>query len=318
MASEPVRVALVGAGRMGSIHLEALRASTEIELVGVVEPRNATRGKVAASGVPTFSSVDELLAEDPPPDGVLIAAPSTEHPSLVTRFAAARVPMLCEKPVGVQPDQAGAAVQSAQAAGVLLQVGYWRRFVPELRDLREKISNGGLGKISQLSCLQWDHQPPSEQFRSHSGGITVDMGVHEFDQTRWLLGQEFKWVVGTAAGPSREPRDGADPDCAVLLAGLSDGTAATISLGRHFPHEDSCWLEVWGSEGYARVPFMWDTAGEEVFRRSMQRQAEAFARALRGSACEGAQGEDAVAALTVAALAAESLTAGDQRVPGTS
>ena len=72
-------------------------------------------------------------------------------------------------------------------------------------------------------------------------------------------------MAATAAGPSSQPRPGADPDCAVLLADLSDGTAATISLGRRFPHEDSCWLEVWGTEGYARVPFMWDTAGEESF-----------------------------------------------------
>ena len=315
MASEPVRMALVGAGRMGSIHLDALQASREIELVGVVEPFDATRSRVAASGVPTYASVDELLAQDPPPEAVLIAATSTEHPSLVARFAATGIAMLCEKPVGVKPDQARAAAQSAQEAGVLLQVGYWRRFVPELRELREKISNGGLGKVSQLSCMQWDHELPSEQFRSHSGGITVDMGVHEFDQTRWLLGQEFEWVVATAAGPSSEPRDAADPDCAVLLADLSDGTAATISLGRHFPHEDSCWVEVWGTEGYARVPFMWDTAGEDVFRSCMQRQAEAFARAVRGAECEGAQGPDAVAALTVAALATRSLAAAGQRVP---
>lgn len=308
-------MALVGAGRMGSIHLEALRASREIELVGVVEPFHATRSRVAMSGVLTYAGVDELLAQDPPPEAVLIAATSTEHPSLVARFAAAGIHMLCEKPVGVKPDQARAAARSAQEAGVLLQVGYWRRFVPELRELRERISSGGLGKISQLSCLQWDHELPSEQFRSQSGGITVDMGVHEFDQTRWLLGQEFEWVVATAAGPSSEPRHGADPDCAVLLADLSDGTAATISLGRRFPHEDSCWLEVWGTEGYARVPFMWDAAGDEVFRSAMQRQAEAFARAVRGAECEGAQGPDAVAALTVAALAARSLAAAGQRVP---
>ena len=62
-------------------------------------------------------------------------------------------------------------------------------------------------------------------------------------------------------GPSSQPRDPADPDAATLLAQLSGGAAVTISLGRRFPHADSCWLEVWGTEGYERVPFMWDAAG---------------------------------------------------------
>jgi myo-inositol 2-dehydrogenase/D-chiro-inositol 1-dehydrogenase len=160
--------------------------------------------------------------------------------------------------------------------------------------------------------MQWDEQPPSEQFRAHSGGIAVDMGVHEFDQTRWLLGQEFEWIAAAHAGPGSDPRDPADPDSATLLAQLSGRASATISLGRRFPHADSCWLEVWGTEGYERLTFMWDTAGDEVFRSSMKRQAEAFARAVRGGAREGADGADAVAALSVAELAAASLSGGVQ------
>ncbi len=76
----PVRIALVGAGRMGSVHLGALRASREIELVGVVEPFDATRRRVAAGGAHVYAGVDELLAQDPPPEAVLIAAPSDSAP----------------------------------------------------------------------------------------------------------------------------------------------------------------------------------------------------------------------------------------------
>lgn len=311
MASEPVRIALIGAGRMGQVHLGALQSSEAIELAGVVEPFAPTRDQLAARGVTVHETVDELLGHGTP-DGVLIAAPSDEHPALVATFAAAGIPMLCEKPLGVRPEDTVAAARTVQAAGVLLQVGYWRRFVPELRALRDRIAAGALGAISQLSCMQWDEDLPSETFRSHSGGISADMGVHEFDQTRWLLGQEFKWVVATAAGPSSAPRPPADPDAATMLARLSGGTAALVSLGRRFPHADSCWLEVWGTDGYERLPFMWDTAGDEVFRGCMRRQAEAFARAVRGAPCEGAQATDAVAAQTVAGWAALALTAGAQ------
>jgi myo-inositol 2-dehydrogenase/D-chiro-inositol 1-dehydrogenase len=313
MASEPVRIALVGAGRMGQVHLGALRRSDDIELAGVVEPVARTRAELAVRGIPTYASVDDLLHGDPP-EGVLIAAPSDQHEALVARFARAGIHMLCEKPLGIRAEQSLEAARSAAEAGVILQVGYWRRFVPQLRALRERIRAGALGEISQLSCMQWDEQPPSEQFRAHSGGIAVDMGVHEFDQTRWLLGQEFEWIAAASAGPSSAPRDPADPDCATLLAQLSGGASVTISLGRRFPHADSCWLEVWGTEGYERLTFMWDTAGDDVFRRSMQRQAEAFAWAIRGGEREGADGADAFAALSAAELAAASLAGGSQQV----
>jgi myo-inositol 2-dehydrogenase/D-chiro-inositol 1-dehydrogenase len=308
MASEPVRVALIGAGRMGRVHLGALQTAQMVELAGVVEPVAATREQLAAEGIEVYETVDELLARGAP-EGVLIAAPSDRHPMLVQTFTAAGIPMLCEKPVGVTVDDTVAAADAAQQAGVLLQVGYWRRFVPELRRLRERIAAGELGQICQVACMQWDEDLPSEQFRAHSGGIAVDMGVHEFDQVRWLVGQEFRWVAAAAAGPSTVPRAPGDPDAATILAALSGGAAATISLGRQFPHPDSCWLEIWGTDGYERLPFMWGAPGDEVFRSSMTRQAEGFARAVRGGACEGAQGADAVAAQTVAGWTADALGA---------
>jgi myo-inositol 2-dehydrogenase/D-chiro-inositol 1-dehydrogenase len=308
MGSEPVRLSLVGAGRMGRVHLGALRNAHAIELAGVVEPVDGIRAKLRDEGLQVYASVNQMLDTDRP-EGVLIAAPSDQHTALVASFACAGIPMLCEKPLGVQTEDSIEAVRAAREAGVLLQVGYWRRFVPELENLRERIRAGQFGEISQLSCMQWDAESPSEQFRAHSGGIAVDMGVHEFDQTRWLLGQEFDWVTGAPAGPNSVSRDGTDPDAATLLAGLSDGAAVTISLGRHFPHEDSCWLEIWGTAGYDRIAFMWGNTGQEVFRSSIRRQVESFGRAVRSGKLEGASGSDAVAALVVAGLATESLAA---------
>jgi myo-inositol 2-dehydrogenase/D-chiro-inositol 1-dehydrogenase len=300
---------LIGAGRMGQVHLAALQSSDQIALVSVVEPLAATRERLQAEGLIVYGSVQELL-ESASPDGVLIAAPTDQHPELVATFAAAGIPMLCEKPVGISPEDAERATRAAADAGVLLQVGYWRRFVPELRQLREQIAAGELGQISLLSCMQWDSELPSEQFRSHAGGVMVDMGVHEFDQVRWLLGDEFESIVAVPAGPSTQPRPATDPDSTVVLATTSGGAAVTISLGRQFPHRDSCWVEVWGTKGYARIPFMWDADGDDVFRVSMRRQAEAFARAVGGGVCEGAQADDALAAQRVAARAAAALRRG--------
>jgi myo-inositol 2-dehydrogenase / D-chiro-inositol 1-dehydrogenase len=292
---------------MGSVHLGALRRAAGVRLVGAVEPFEPARASAAQNGITTYESVEELLASAAL-DGVVIAAPSDQHAELVARFAEAGVDVLCEKPVGVSVEQAQEAAVAAACGQILLQVGYWRRFVPELQALRGRIAAGGLGEIIQLCCYQWDHELPTEAFRSHSGGIAVDMGVHEFDQARWLLGQEFDQVRATAAGASPE-RDSDDPDNATILASMSGGSAVVVSLGRRFPCEDSCWLEVWGTDGHERLEFMWDSDGQRVFEDAIVRQVETFARALGGAPPEGAGAGDAVAALTVARWSAKALAA---------
>jgi myo-inositol 2-dehydrogenase/D-chiro-inositol 1-dehydrogenase len=313
MDGEPVRIALIGAGRMGRVHLGALERAAGVVVGAIVEPLASTRQSLAERGYETFGEVSELL-EAGRVDAVLIAAPSDLHLKLVRSCAAARLPMLCEKPVGVSAAEAAEAAAVVEHAGVVMQVGYWRRFVPELRALRERIAAGELGEICQVSCLQWDGAPPSEDFRAHSGGIAIDMGVHEFDQIRWLTGQEAGWL--TAARGAGGDAAGRDPDVAVILAQLSGGAAATVSLGRRFPHGDCCWLEVFGTSGFERVEFMWGEPGDGVFRAALVAQAEAFAAVVRGAAPAGAGAHDAIAALTAAELAGDALLDGRTREVG--
>jgi myo-inositol 2-dehydrogenase/D-chiro-inositol 1-dehydrogenase len=278
-----------------------------MEPIAVIEPAAPIREQLAGEGWSVFQTAEQFL-ETSQTDGALIAAPSDQHTELVRTFVAAGVPVLCEKPVGVRAADAAMAGDAAVASGTGLQVGYWRRFVPELRVLRERIALGELGDIYQLSCMQWDEQPPSPEFRLHSGGIIIDMGVHELDQARWLLGQEFTWLEAVPAGPGPgESFSASDPDGAVILARLSGGAAVNVSLGRRFPDADSCWVEVWGSAGYERIPFMWGKPGQQVFLDAMVAQAEAFGRFVRTGRPEGAGWGDAVAALTAAERATASL-----------
>jgi myo-inositol 2-dehydrogenase/D-chiro-inositol 1-dehydrogenase len=309
MGSDRVRIALIGAGRMGRVHLDALERAEPIAVAAVVDPFEAAREAVHRRGHRTYADVDELLATEAL-DGVLIAAPSDQHLELIRKFAAAGLPILSEKPVGVHVQDAIRAVAAARDAGVLLRIGYWRRFVPALRALRERIRAGELGEICLIACHQWDELPPSAEFREHSGGIAVDMAVHEVDQVRWLTGSEVQWVAaasGTAGSPA------GDPDVAAILLQLDRGTAGAISLGRRFPHGDCCWLEVFGTDGYERVQFMWGAEGDAVFRAAVLAQVEAFAGAVRGAEALGAGGQDAIAALSTAELAGEALADGRTR-----
>ena len=316
------RLGLAGAGRMGRTHLAALAGSRQVRVTGLAEPDPAARAAAARPGLPGFATVAELVAAGNL-DGILVAAPTSAHTPIVTEIAAAGLPVLCEKPCGLDTAQAQACAAAADRAGVLLQVAYWRRFVPELAALRQRIRAGELGRILAVNCYQWDEAPPGAGFRGASGGIFADMGVHEFDQVRWLTGQEFCALRVAAAGPDADgpSADGAsgpaaayaglaDPDCAQAVAGLDGGGTALISLVRWHPAGDTCRVEVLGTAGTASVVFLPPGAGDGPFRAALRRQAEDFARAVTtGAPGQGASAADAVIALDLAGQAAAQLTA---------
>jgi myo-inositol 2-dehydrogenase / D-chiro-inositol 1-dehydrogenase len=299
----PFGIGLVGAGRMGRTHLRALAGSDLIKVTAVAEMSPAARAAVDAPGAGLYESTAEML-DHARLDGVLIAAPTDQHGTIIAEVAARGLPILCEKPCGLTAAAARASAQTAAAAGVPLQVAYWRRFVPGLRELHDRIAAGELGVIHLVTCYQWDERPPSPLFRAHSGGIAIDMGVHEFDQLRWLTGQD---IAGLAAVASGQAPDGlADVDGAQVILTLSGGATGFVSLGRYFPVGDIVWAEAFGTRGHERCDVIDPAEGEVAQLDALRRQAESFAAYAAGQGpCEGATAADAVAALA----AAEQVTA---------
>src|SRR3984957_18371292 len=208
------RVGLVGAGRMGRTHLRALSDAPDVKIVAVAEPLDALRDDAVSNfGVTSYSSLPEML-DAGGIDGALIVTPSDSHVDVIALVAAAGLPILCEKPCGVTAEDTRRAQQIVRDAGVALQIGYWRRFVPELQDIRNGIASGAFGDVLSLSCLQWDGEPPSAAFRSRSGGVFIDMGVHEFDQARWLTGSDLTGLTAVASDAISDPDVTDDPDSA--------------------------------------------------------------------------------------------------------
>jgi len=193
-----VELALVGAGRMGRMHLRALDPSggrtTAVRVTDVVEPTRAARDALRDKGYRLHVTLADLLATRRP-DGVLVAAPTDRHAEVARAALAAGIPVLCEKPAGLTWQEVEETGCVADERGVTFQVAYWRRFVPAMVALRQRIIAGELGQILHLVCVQWDGAPPPAQFRHASGGAFVDMGVHEFDVVRWLTGQSVASVV---------------------------------------------------------------------------------------------------------------------------
>lgn len=305
----PFRLGLVGAGRMGRTHLRALSDSTDVKVVAVAEPVEDLRGEAVTNfDVKGYASLDDMLA-GASLEGVLVVTPSDTHVEVINRVALAGLAILCEKPCGVSTKDTLKARDAVNSAGVALQIAYWRRFVPELQVLRERIGAGEFGELLSLSCLQWDGEPPSAAFRARSGGIFVDMGVHEFDQARWLSGCDFTQISAQASAVITDRDSGGDPDSAQVLAKLSGGATAFVSLGRHYDSGDMASVEVFGTKKHAFSVFLNPEEGERAQLEALRRQASAFAEFASGLACRGASVDDAVAALEVASTSSAQVVA---------
>jgi myo-inositol 2-dehydrogenase/D-chiro-inositol 1-dehydrogenase len=289
---------------MGQTHLRALMESSDIAITAVAEPVDVLReNAVDAFGVKGFSTLHDLL-DVGDVDGVLIVTPSDSHVDVIRDVARAKLPILCEKPCGVDASQTRVARELVESAGVALQIAYWRRFVPELQNLRRRIAEGEMGEILSLSCLQWDGEPPTAAFRARSGGIFVDMGVHEFDQARWLSGANFAHLGACSSSVITDSEVSDDPDSVQMLATLDSGATAFVSLGRHFAGGDMVSIEVFGTRDHVLNVFLRPEDGETMQLDALRRQASAFAEYAQGGACLGATVDDAIAALETATKAA--------------
>jgi myo-inositol 2-dehydrogenase/D-chiro-inositol 1-dehydrogenase len=287
------RLALIGAGRMGATHARALASSRTVEIACVVDPSDAAAAQVDAPR----ATLDDL----PDVDGALVAVPTRLHVEVLTRLAEYGLPVLCEKPCGLTVDE----TKAIAALGLRLQIAYWRRFVPALRELRERILEGRLGPLVHVSSAQLDELPPAAAFRDprSSGGIVVDMGVHEIDQLHWLTGQEIASVTGAAGSVGWDPPVDGDPELVSLSARTDGGIAATILVGRRYPPGETCRIEVVGLQGAESFAFVAPPAGDDTIAEALRAQADDFARA----GGEGATVDDAIAALDAATCAKAAL-----------
>ena len=239
----------------------ALEGSKQVTVVAVTEPVEAAAALLREQGLAVYPTAEEMFA-DSELDGVLIAVPTPQHIDTARRSLEAGLPVLCEKPFGLVPDEARTIGKLASEQGLALQIAYWRRFVPQLTTLRNDLADGKYGAVHFLVCSQWDEAPPSLSFRHDSGGIYIDMGVHEIDQTLWLLGQDFTEVKTQVFPTTEDPGAQNDVDSAQALVMLSGGTSTVISLGRFYEGGDIVSVELYGSKGHTRFDVVSPETGE--------------------------------------------------------
>jgi len=241
-----LHVGLIGVGRIGAFHAETLRALPGVSRLTIADADAARARNVARDlGVAAAETPEALFGQGP--DAVVIAAPTPAHASLLTHAASSGVPAFCEKPVALELGVLDRVLVEAERAGILVQVGFQRRFDRGYRAAHDAVADGTIGRLLVLRAATHDPAPPTEEYIAHSGGIFRDLHIHDFDAVRFVTGDEVVEVYADGA-VLETPWFGryGDVDTAAAVLRLASGALAVVTGTRHDPLGYDVRLELFG------------------------------------------------------------------------
>jgi myo-inositol 2-dehydrogenase/D-chiro-inositol 1-dehydrogenase len=321
------RVAVIGAGRMGSVHARNAAANPRMRLAGIADPDAARAAPLAARlGCPALATEEVLRSRDI--DAVVVASSTDTHLDITLAALAAGKAVFCEKPLDLDLARLRAAAGRFSAPAARVFVGFNRRFDEHYRALKARIDDGAIGKLETLHIVNHDPAAPPLDFVPRSGGLFRDFTIHDFDMAAWLLGEEivelFAWASCLV-----DPRIAqlGDVDTAKVLLRTGSGRICAISNTRRSGCGYDQRVEAFGSNGAARVEnvtqtsaVVWDASGMhsdaipgsfvERYASAYRAELDHFADVVEGKAAPAAGYAENVRALCLAAGAAESARSG--------
>lgn len=245
-----INLAVIGCGRMGKMHIQNLqRFHKHICLEAVVDAK-PDHDWLAPYKVPLITSDLHQVLNTTSIDAVLIAAPSSEHVSLIQQAAKAKKAIFCEKPIALTLE----GIQLARAAvlenDVKCQVGFNRRFDPSFKKVREHFLKGDLGTLYSVRITNRDPRRPNLAFIPQSGGLFLDFNVHDFDTLRFVTDKPIEEIQAFGSNLI-DPEIGklGDIDTAIISCTLAGGGLASIDASREAVYGYDQRLEVLGSKG---------------------------------------------------------------------
>ena len=247
-----LRIGIVGVGRIGAMHAELIAHHVSgAVLAGVADARAETAAAVAARlDVPAFG-VDARISS-PDVDAIAICSSTDTHVDVMVAAAAADKAIFCEKPVSLDLEQVDRGLAAVAAAGVPLMIGFNRRFDPAHRAVHDAVVSGEVGEPQLVRISSRDPAPPPLDYIKVSGGIFLDMTIHDFDMARFVTGSEVVEVY--AQGAIRiEPALAAVPDLdtAVVTLTHANECITVIDNSRQAVYGYDQRVEVFGSKGMA-------------------------------------------------------------------
>jgi inositol 2-dehydrogenase len=251
---EPVRLGLVGLGRMGRFHATNLAGRIpRTKLVRVADAaENLARENALRLGAAWSSRYEDLL-EDPDVEAIVVASPTHLHAQMVEAAAAAGKHVFCEKPISHDLGRTYEVIEAVRAAGVKLQVGFHRRFDPDYRAAKERISGGHIGEVYLFRTTLRDMRSPGFDYIRDSGGFFADVTVHDFDAARWLVGEITEVTAAGTALSDPGFEEAGDIDNAVITLRFAGGALGVIDNSRVAGYGYECSSEILGHRGTLRI-----------------------------------------------------------------
>lgn len=325
--SRRLNVGVIGLGRLGRVYARDLAQRVpRARLVAVADLQTELAAAFAREhGVPRWYGACQDLLADPEVEAVAVISSTSTHREMVIEAARARKAIFCEKPIAMSLAEAAEMLAAVESAGVFFQMGFQRRFDAGYAAAREKVEAGVIGTPVLLSSTSRDPFRPPLEFCDPkvSGGLIADMGVHDFDVARMLLG-EVKSVYATGgalAYPELKPVG--DIDNAVINLTFESGALGVVELSRNAVFGYDIRAEIWGTKGSLQIGYWRETPilvmtsegiTHDVVPHFMQRFERAYLAQIQDfvdNVLEGraprVTGSDAVAALRISLAANRSL-----------
>ena len=251
-----LRIGVIGAGRIGKLHANNLKNAVPGAELSAISDVNLKAAQALAEqlGVSKVYEDYRKILEDKDIDAVFICASTDMHSPISIDAAKAGKHIFCEKPIDQDLCRISMVLEEVNKAGVKYQVGFNRRFDRNFKKVREMIAEGKIGQPHILRITSRDPAPPPAEYARVSGGMFLDMTIHDFDMARYLSGSEVVEVYA-AAGVMVDPAIGeaGDIDTAVITLKFANGAIGTIDNSRKAVYGYDQRVEVFGSGGMAAV-----------------------------------------------------------------
>ena len=321
---QQMRIAVIGAGRMGAIRAEDLISVGA--KVTIFNRRDAGADDLAKKLKCNSANYGDLLKLDF--DGYVVATATNSHIAILNELIPRGKPILCEKPISLTVEETDSVIEKCKKYGTEIQVGFQRRFDPPISQAAKKVSSGDVGTLYAMHMYAHDHQPSSLEFLDGSGSIYRDLHVHDFDLVRWITQSEIVKVYATQA--VREHQQYAkynDADVSLISLTTESGVQVAITGTRHNPVGHDVRFEVFGSKDSISVGLnlktpIHDIEGEigfneirytgfiERFRQAFTEESLAFIKFVQGKTANPCRPINARQALVVAVACEESIRSG--------
>lgn len=249
-----LNIGIIGAGRIGKVHMQSITYSVpSAKVLGITDVfKDGLQELADKYGIEkVYDDYKEMLA-DKDIDAVLVCSSTDTHADISIEAAKAGKHIFCEKPVDLTPEKVQAVIDAVAEAGVKLQVGFNRRFDHNFAHVRSLINEGKVGNLELIKITSRDPEPPPAEYAAVSGGIFLDMTIHDFDMARFLAGCDVTEVYANATCLV-DPAIGeaGDVDTAIINLKFENGALGVIDNSRRAAYGYDQRIEVFGSKGAA-------------------------------------------------------------------